>query len=108
VAADGTSTVDLSATTTGIKDEFRRPGRATALHTVDLDFGVATGRASTVDFPAMTTGIKGGFRFPSNATALHRVDLDSAVATIADPSQETGDNVEAADKRLSNESPAWF
>ena len=43
VAAGGTSTADLPATTTGIKAVFRLPGRATGLpHKVDLDSVVAT------------------------------------------------------------------
>jgi hypothetical protein len=91
VAAGGTSTVDLSETTTDIKDVFRLPGRATGLpRKVDPDSGVAI-------IAAPTTGIKDVFRLPGRATGLpHKVDLDSGVATLAEIGQETVDNAQDA------------
>jgi hypothetical protein len=91
VATGGTSTVDLSETTTDIKDVFRLPGRATGLpHKGDPDSGVAI-------IAAPTTGIKNVFRLPGRATGpRHKVDLDSGVATLVEIGQETVDNAEDA------------
>jgi hypothetical protein len=81
----------IAEPTTGIKDVFRHPGRATRLpYKVDLDPEVAT-------IAEPTTGIKNVVRHPGRATGLpHKVDLDSEVATIAEIGQETVDNAEDA------------
>ncbi len=98
MAPGETSTVDLLAMSTDIRDVFRLPRNLTAIRKEDLDSAATTSGASIVDLPITKTAIQEEFRLLGSATALGcKEEPDSGAAKIADSGQDTGDNTKAAD-----------